>query len=206
VFLCSPGCPGTHLVDQVGLELRNPPASVSWVMGLKAPPHLAQVVLFWLFLGWGYNTKKAFCIGLVKQDSLALNISQYYSVGYKTLSYSREWWRTHLIWALGRQSLVNRVSSRTASATQKNSVSKKHTNKQTKKALSHKDLTHLCNFFFKDILCLSVVHCCCLQTHQKRVLDPITDGCEPSCGCWELNSGPLEVSALNCWVISPAPL
>jgi hypothetical protein len=23
--------------------------------------------------------------------------------------------------------------------------------------------------------------------------DPITDGCEPSCGCWELNSrGPLE--------------
>jgi hypothetical protein len=23
-------------------------------------------------------------------------------------------------------------------------------------------------------------------------LDPITDGCEPPCGCWELNSGPLE--------------
>jgi hypothetical protein len=22
--------------------------------------------------------------------------------------------------------------------------------------------------------------------------DPITDGCEPPCGCWELNSGPLE--------------
>jgi hypothetical protein len=21
---------------------------------------------------------------------------------------------------------------------------------------------------------------------------PITDGCEPPCGCWELNSGPLE--------------
>ena len=21
--------------------------------------------------------------------------------------------------------------------------------------------------------------------------DPITDGCEPLCGCWELNSGPL---------------
>jgi hypothetical protein len=25
VFLCSPGCPGTHSVDQVGLELRNLP-------------------------------------------------------------------------------------------------------------------------------------------------------------------------------------
>jgi hypothetical protein len=35
VFLCSPGCPGTHFVDQAGLKLRNPPASASWVLGLK---------------------------------------------------------------------------------------------------------------------------------------------------------------------------
>jgi hypothetical protein len=28
--------------------------------------------------------------------------------------------------------------------------------------------------------------------HQKRASDPISDGCEPPCGCWELNSGPLE--------------
>jgi len=34
------------------------------------------------------------------------------------------------------------------------------------------------------------VHYICLQTHQKRVLDLITDGCEPPCGCWDLNSGP----------------
>jgi hypothetical protein len=27
---------------------------------------------------------------------------------------------------------------------------------------------------------------------QKRAADPITDGCESPCGCWELNSGPLE--------------
>ena len=32
----SPGCPGTHSVDQAGLELRNPPASASQVLGLKA--------------------------------------------------------------------------------------------------------------------------------------------------------------------------
>jgi hypothetical protein len=32
----------------------------------------------------------------------------------------------------------------------------------------------------------------CLQTYQKVALDPITDGCEPPCGCWELNSGLLE--------------
>jgi hypothetical protein len=35
VSLCSPGCPGTHSVDQAGLELRNLPASVSRVLGLK---------------------------------------------------------------------------------------------------------------------------------------------------------------------------
>jgi hypothetical protein len=36
VSLCSPGCPGTHSVDQAGLELRNTPASASQVLGLKA--------------------------------------------------------------------------------------------------------------------------------------------------------------------------
>jgi hypothetical protein len=36
VSLCSPGCLGTHFVDQMGLELRNPPASASRVLGLKA--------------------------------------------------------------------------------------------------------------------------------------------------------------------------
>ena len=36
VFLYRPGCPGTHSVDQAGLELRNPSASASEVPGLKA--------------------------------------------------------------------------------------------------------------------------------------------------------------------------
>ena len=32
-----------------------------------------------------------------------------------------------------------------------------------------------------------------LQIHQKRAsLDPITDGCKPLRGCWELNSEPLR--------------
>jgi hypothetical protein len=35
VSLCSPGCPGTRSVDQAALELRNPPASASQVLGLK---------------------------------------------------------------------------------------------------------------------------------------------------------------------------
>ena len=31
---------------------------------------------------------------------------------------------------------------------------------------------------------------------QKRAPDLFTDGCEPPCGCWELNSGPLEEQAM----------
>jgi hypothetical protein len=48
VSLCSPGCPGTHSVDQAGLELRNPPASASRVLGLKAcatTPGFLHVIL-----------------------------------------------------------------------------------------------------------------------------------------------------------------
>jgi hypothetical protein len=55
-------------------------------------------------------------------------------------------------------------------------------------------MNYISVFFFKNclfILCIWVL-CSCLQTHQKRASDPITDGCEPPCGCWELNSGPLE--------------
>jgi hypothetical protein len=47
VSLCSPGCPGTHFVDQAGLELRNPPASASQVLGLKA---CATMPGFWCLL------------------------------------------------------------------------------------------------------------------------------------------------------------
>jgi hypothetical protein len=43
VSLYSPGCPGTHFVDQAGLELRNPPASASRVLGLKVCATTSQV-------------------------------------------------------------------------------------------------------------------------------------------------------------------
>lgn len=40
----------------------------------------------------------------------------------------------------------------------------------------------------------------------QRLSDPILDGCKLPCGCWVLNSGPLEKqdSAINCWATSPA--
>jgi hypothetical protein len=43
VSLYSPGCPGTHFVEQAGLELRNPPASASQVLGLKASATTARL-------------------------------------------------------------------------------------------------------------------------------------------------------------------
>jgi hypothetical protein len=45
VSLCSPGCPGTHSVDQAGLELRNPPAAASQVLGLKVCATTARQLL-----------------------------------------------------------------------------------------------------------------------------------------------------------------
>jgi hypothetical protein len=54
VFLCSPGFPGTHFVDQAGLQLRNPPASASAsrVLGLKV---CATTAWHWiLFLNLTY--------------------------------------------------------------------------------------------------------------------------------------------------------
>jgi hypothetical protein len=48
--------------------------------------------------------------------------------------------------------------------------------------------------FFKIYLFIYYmeVHCSCLQTLQKRASYLITDGWEPPCGCWDLNSGPLK--------------
>jgi len=44
-------------------------------------------------------------------------------------------------------------------------------------------------FLFKDLsIHYTQAHCSRPQTHQKRASDLSTDGCEPPCGCWELNS------------------
>jgi hypothetical protein len=50
VSLYSLGYPGTHFVDQAGLELRDPPASASRVLGLKACATTPGVDSSFLFL------------------------------------------------------------------------------------------------------------------------------------------------------------
>jgi hypothetical protein len=59
------------------------------------------------------------------------------------------------------------------------------------------------SFFFLKVYLLLYVS----QTLQKRESDLVTDGCEPPCGSWDLNSGPSEEQsgALTHWAISPAP-
>jgi hypothetical protein len=44
VSLCTHVCPGTHSIDQAGLELRNLPASASRVLGLKVCATIAQPI------------------------------------------------------------------------------------------------------------------------------------------------------------------
>jgi hypothetical protein len=55
--LCSPGCPGTHSVDQAGFEIRNLPASASQVLGLKACTTTARLITTVL----STQTRKSFC-------------------------------------------------------------------------------------------------------------------------------------------------
>jgi hypothetical protein len=50
VSLCSPGCPGTHFVDQVGLERKNLPASASPVLGLKECATMPSLLFYFYFL------------------------------------------------------------------------------------------------------------------------------------------------------------
>jgi hypothetical protein len=62
-------------------------------------------------------------------------------------------------------------------------------------------------FFFFTLRFISFyVHWCsaCMSVRGARSsATGVTDSCELSCGCWELNSV-LKDSALNHWAISPA--
>jgi hypothetical protein len=61
--LCSSGCPGTHSVDQAGLELRNLPASAFQVLGLKACATIASLNFF-LRHGFALNSELTDWTGL----------------------------------------------------------------------------------------------------------------------------------------------
>jgi hypothetical protein len=43
-------------------------------------------------------------------------------------------------------------------------------------------------YLFIYLLIIIYKYTVAVFTHQKRASDLITDGCEPPCGCWDLNS------------------
>jgi hypothetical protein len=47
-------------------------------------------------------------------------------------------------------------------------------------------------FFFLKIYLFIICKYTVAVFRHTRESDLITDGCEPPCGCWDLNSGPLE--------------
>jgi hypothetical protein len=47
-------------------------------------------------------------------------------------------------------------------------------------------------FFLKIYLFIICKYTVFVLRYSKRALDFVTDGCEPPCGCWDLNSGPSE--------------
>ena len=61
--------------------------------------------------------------------------------------------------------------------------------------LSTKNANQL-TYFKIYLLVMYNVLSACIPAHQMRAPDLITDGCEPPCGCRELNLGPLEESVL----------
>jgi hypothetical protein len=60
------GCPGTHSVDQGGLELRNPPVSASQVLGLKLRSLAPTWACGFFCLSYGTGDKRV--------ESLATNL------------------------------------------------------------------------------------------------------------------------------------
>jgi hypothetical protein len=71
VSLYSSGCPGTHFVHQAGIELRNPPASASQVLGLKACATTARHMFFYYYLLLCYYLTCLF--SKERQKEVALN-------------------------------------------------------------------------------------------------------------------------------------
>jgi hypothetical protein len=92
VSLYSPGCPGTHFVDQAGLELRNPPASASQVLGSKACSTTTQLFLsfiispFLILLIWMLSIY--LLVSLAKNFSVLLIFLKNNSWFTQTLPYS----------------------------------------------------------------------------------------------------------------------
>jgi hypothetical protein len=114
VSLCSPGCPGTHSVDQASLELRNSPASASQVLGLKACNTTARLDLFilcicifilsiWIHCFHAHQRGHRVPLQVVVNDQVVAGswIQEFCKNSCQV------WWSAPLIPALGKQKQVD---------------------------------------------------------------------------------------------------
>jgi hypothetical protein len=106
----TPGCPGTHSVDQAGLELRNPPASASRVLGLKAcatTPGLFSVldiesISLSLSLSLSPTLSSTSLFHVQSQASCCINILMYLDRENPATSEHLRFW-TQSSWRVGRE-------------------------------------------------------------------------------------------------------
>ncbi|GAB1288398.1 Aquaporin-7 [Apodemus speciosus] len=107
VSLCSPGCPGTHSVDQPGLKLRDPPASASQVLGLKRVFGLGSVAHMVLGekLGSYLGVNLGFGFGVTMGIHVAGGISGAHmnaAVTFTNCAVGRMAWKMFPVYVLGQ--------------------------------------------------------------------------------------------------------
>jgi hypothetical protein len=75
VSLCSSDCPGTRAVDQAGLELRNPPASLSQMLGLKASATMPSLTINFVSYWYTYASLRTPDSDITTQWSIPLAVT-----------------------------------------------------------------------------------------------------------------------------------
>jgi hypothetical protein len=84
VSLYSPGCPGTHSVDQAGLKLRNPPASASRVLGYKGVPGFPKILILKASLHLAISCSYAIPLQKTKKKKKDLTLFYFLSSSVQT--------------------------------------------------------------------------------------------------------------------------
>ena len=79
VSLYSPGCPGTHSVDQAGLNLRNPPASASQSSEITVMCHHSPAIYLFIICKYTVSVFRHHRVG--HQISLRMVVSDHVFAG-----------------------------------------------------------------------------------------------------------------------------
>jgi hypothetical protein len=98
VSLYSPGCPGTHFVDQAGLELRNLPSPASRVLGLKVCATTPGSLCFLRATLFVFLFKKRLS-SRTSSKLLLLVIIPQFTWGLRVRKADSELWSTDQIWS-----------------------------------------------------------------------------------------------------------